>query len=351
GAVSSLTCSPANYVVPTAAETYAFADGVHPSTGAHRIIGQYAVSILEAPRQIALLPQSATVIGRSRAERVATHVGAAPDADGVRWWGGVRADSQRYDDGDLYEGIAPAGLFGVDFSRGNVVFGGYGGYGSVEQELGRNAGEFKQSDATLGGFVGWYGEQAWVSGQLSHTWLDFDVDREVVLGAATRRHGASTDGTNLSAGISAGFEFGDGAFRHGPVVSLLSQSIEIDGFTEGNPNSTALVYSDQEVDSLIASAGWQASYAINDSVRPYARVTYDRELENPAEQVFAQVQTLPGVAPYAVPGLDLDRKYATVLLGARARAFGLEADIGLTSTVGQNSARDVTAFITLGGSF
>ena len=351
GAVSSLTCSPANYVVPTAAETYAFADGVHPSTGAHRIIGQYAVSILEAPRQIALLPQSATVIGRSRAERVATHVGAAPDADGMRWWGGVRADSQRYDDGNLYEGIAPAGLFGVDFSRGNFVFGGYGGYGSVKQELGRNAGEFKQSDATLGGFVGWYGEQAWVSGQLSYTWLDFDVDREVVLGAATRRHGASTDGTNLSAGISAGFEFGDGAFRHGPVVSLLSQTIEVDGFTEGNPSSTALVYSDQEVDSLIVSAGWQASYAINDSVRPYARVTYDRELENPAEQVFAQVQTLPGVAPYAVPGLDLDRRYATVLLGARARAFGLEADIGLTSTVGRKSGKDVTTFITLGGSF
>ncbi|HZF96829.1 MAG TPA: autotransporter domain-containing protein, partial [Pseudoxanthomonas sp.] len=128
-------------------------------------------------------------------------------------------------------------------------------------------------------------------------------------------------------------------------------TIEVDGFTEGNPSSTALVYSDQEVDSLIASAGWQASYAINDSVRPYARVTYDRELENPAEQVFAQVQTLPGVAPYAVPGLDLDRKYATVLLGARTRAFGLEADIGLTSTVGQKSGKDVTAFITLGGSF
>jgi outer membrane lipase/esterase len=351
GAGSSLTCSPANYVVPTAAETYAFADGVHPTTGAHRIIGQYAVSILEAPRQVALLPQSATVIGRSRAERVATHVGAAPEADGMRWWGGVRADSQRYDDGDLYEGIAPAGLFGVDFSRGNVVFGAYGGFGSVKQELGRNAGEFKQSDATLGGFVGWYGEQAWVSGQLSYSWLDFDVDREVMLGAATRRHSASTDGTNLSAGISAGFEFGDGAFRHGPVVSLLSQTIEVDGFTEGNPSSTALVYSDQEVDSLIASAGWQASYAISDSVRPYARVTYDRELEKPAEQVFAQVQTLPGVAPYAVPGLDLDRKYATVLLGARTRAFGLDADVGLTSTVGQKSANDVTAFITLGGSF
>jgi outer membrane lipase/esterase len=51
----------------------AFADGVHPSSEAHAIISQYAVSVLEAPRQMALLPNSASMVGRSRAERVAAH--------------------------------------------------------------------------------------------------------------------------------------------------------------------------------------------------------------------------------------------------------------------------------------
>ena len=41
---------------PDAALTYAFADGVHPTGGAHAILGEYAVSVLEAPRQIAVLP-------------------------------------------------------------------------------------------------------------------------------------------------------------------------------------------------------------------------------------------------------------------------------------------------------
>ena len=351
GAMSSLTCSPANYVTPGAAETYAFADDVHPTTGAHRIIGQYAVSVLEAPRQVALLPQSATVIGRSRAERIASHVGSKPDADGMSWWGSLRADSQRFDGGDVYEGITPAGLFGVDRASGNLVFGGYGGFGSGTLDLGRNSGDFQQRDATLGGFVGWYGDQAWVSGQLSYTWLDYDIDREVVLGAATRRHSGSTEGTNLSAGISAGFEFGDGALRHGPVVGLLSQTIEVDGYSEDNFSSTAMNFQDQEVDSLIASAGWQASYALNDSVRTYLRATYDRELEEPSEQAFAQLQSMPGTAPYAVPGLDADRSYATIMLGARTQAFGMDADIGLTSTVGQKAANDVTAFVTLSSGF
>ena len=351
GAAASLTCGSANLVDPSAAETYAFADGVHPTTGAHRIIGQYAVSVLEAPRQIALLPQSATVVGRSRAERVAGHVGAKPDSDGMRWWGNLRGDSQRYLDGDAYRGVAPAGLFGVDRSSGNVVFGAYGGFGSGKLKLGRDNGEFRQRDATVGGFVGWYGDQAWVSGQLSYTWLDYDIDREVVLGAATRRHRGSTDGTNLSAGVSAGFEFGNGALRHGPVVSLLSQNIEIDGYSEDNLSSTAMNYQDQEVDSLTASAGWQANFALSDSVRGYVRATYDRELEKPSEQVFAQLQTMPDMQPYAVPGLNPERGYTTVMLGARTKAFGLAADIGLTSTVGQKAANEVTAFITLGSGF
>jgi len=351
GAVSSLTCSPANYVTPGAAENYAFADGVHPSLGAHRIIGQYATSVLEGPRQVALLPKSASVVGRARAERVAAHVGARPESDGMRWWGGLRGDSQRYDDGDLYEGTTPAALFGVDWARGATVFGVFGGYGSGRQDFGHDMGSFKQTDATLGGFVGWYGERAWVNGQVGYSWLDVDVEREIRLGRATRRHAGSTDGSNLSAGISAGFEFGQGALRHGPVASLLSQTIEIDGYAEDNPGSTALAYLDQEVDSLIASAGWQVNYALSDTFRPYARVTLDRELEKPADEVFARLQSMPGVAPYAVPGLDLDRRYGTVLLGARTRAFGLDADFGLTTTVGQKSANDVTAFVTVGTAF
>lgn len=348
---SSLTCSPATYVVPNAADIYAFADGVHPSSRAHAIVSDYALSVLEGPRQLALLPQSSAVIGRARAERVATHVDGKPETDGTRWWGGLRADSQRYDDGDLYDGITPAGTFGVDWSRGAMVFGGFGGYGSGTNDFGRNSGSFKQSDATLGGFFGWYGEQAWVSAQLSYSWISFDVDRVVQLGDTSRTHSGSPDGSNLSAGVSGGFEFGEGAFRHGPVVSLLSQQIKVDGYSESNPSSTALVYGDQDFDSLIGSAGWQVSYAVSEHMRPYARLTYDREFEKSAEEVFAQLQSMPGVAPYAVPGLDLDRDYSTLLLGARSQVFGLDADVGLSTTIGQKDARDVTGFFTLSGSF
>ena len=351
GAVSSVVCSPLNYVAPGVAETFAFADGVHPSLGAHRILGQYAASLLEAPRQIAVLPHSATVVGRARAERVAGHVATKPEADGMRWWGGVRGDSQRYDHGELYDGLTPAGLFGIDWARGDVVYGAYAGYGSGRQDFGHNRGRFKQSDTTLGGFAAWYGENAWVNGQLSYTWLGFDVDRRVQLGPSTRTHSGSADGSNLTTGLSAGFDFGEGAFKHGPVISLLSQQIKVDGYAENSTVSTALRYGDQRFDSLIGSAGWQASYATSEHFSPYARLTYDREFERSPDEAFAQLQSMPGVAPYAVPGLEFDRDYGTLLLGARTRLFGLDADLGLSTTVGQNGGSNATAFASISGSF
>jgi outer membrane lipase/esterase len=348
---SSVTCSPLNYATPNAPDVYAFADGVHPSSKAHGILSQYAVAMLEGPRQIALLPYTASVHGRARADRVASHVAGKPDGDGMRWWGDVRGDFLRYGDGDLYDGAGPMGTFGVDWSKGSWVYGAFAGYGRAKYDFGLRRGSFDESDATLGGFAGWYGDRLWANAQVSYSWISYDVDREVQLGGVTRRHSGSPDGTNLTVGASAGYEFGEGAFRHGPVVSVVSQAIEMDGYTESNVNSTALAYPDQDFDSLIGSAGWQVSYAINDHLAPYARLTVDREFEDPAEEVFAQALSLPGTAPYAVPGLDTDDSYGTLLLGARTRLFGFDANLGVNTTVNQGGGTNTTAFMTLSGNF
>jgi len=67
---SSLVCSPFTLAEPNAANTYVFADGVHPSTAAHQILGQYAISVLEAPRLQQILSHSAQTTGRARADQV-----------------------------------------------------------------------------------------------------------------------------------------------------------------------------------------------------------------------------------------------------------------------------------------
>ncbi len=345
-------CNPSTYATPDAAETYAFADGVHPSTGAHRLLSQFAISVLEAPRQIAVLPRSAAMVGRARAERIGAHLAGKPAGDGMRWWTDVRGDFQRYDDGDAYDGGGPTLTIGVDWASGNLVYGAFGGYGRQSIDWGQRRGEFDQSDATLGGFIGWYGDRAWVNGQLSYSRLGFDSDRDVQLGPATRTHRGSADGDNLGFGLNAGWDFSHGALRHGPVASLLAQRIEVDGFAESDPTlSTSLAYPQQDFDSLIGSVGWQASYAINDHVHPYARLTADREFEESAEEAFAQAQSIPGTLPFAVPGLDYDRSYGTLVFGVRTQLFGLDANVGASTTVGQTGGSDASVFATLGSGF
>ncbi|MBC7988630.1 MAG: autotransporter domain-containing protein [Luteimonas sp.] len=349
---SSLTCSPAAWASPDAPNTYLFADGVHPTSGAHRIVADLAVSALEGPRLIAVLPHSAAMVGRARADRIGAHIAGKPDSDGTRWWADARGDFQRYGDGDEYDGVGPALTGGVDWTSGNLVFGAFGGYGRQFTHFGQRRGDFEQLDATLGGFAGWYGDNAWVNGQASYTQLSYDIDREVWLGPAKRSHTGSPDGSNISVALNAGWDFEHGALTHGPVIGVLSQQIEIDGYSESQPAlSTSLAYPEQEFDSLIGNAGWQASYAINAHLKPYARLTYDREFEDAAEQAFARSQSLPGTLPYAVPGLEYDDSYGTLTFGAQTQLFGLDANMGSAVTVGQKGGNHATVFATVGRGF
>jgi len=346
---SSIACNPTSLVTPDAGTTYVFADGIHPSAATHQMLGQYALSVLEGPRLQQVLSHSAQTVGRARADQVSLHLAGRPD-DGLSWWGGVRGDVQRYDHADLYDGLAPAGLFGMDWSRDGMVLGGFAGYGRMDADFGNSKGDFTQSDTSLGLFAGWYGERAWVNGQVSYSWLSYDVTRKVQLGPATREHTGSPDGSNLTAALNAGYEFGtEGSFRHGPVAAVIWQKVKVDGYTESNPSATALGYHDQDVDSTVGRLGWQARFD-GGTLKPYAQLTYDHEFED-RQEASAWLQSVPVAGTYQVPGLKFDKDYVTATLGARMELFGLQSNVGLTTTTMQKRAKDMTLFASFSGSF
>jgi outer membrane lipase/esterase len=346
---SSLTCAPTSFVSPDAATAYAFADGVHPSSGAHQILGQYALSVLEGPRLQQVLTHSAQVIGRARADQVSTHREGASE-DGLSWWGNLRGDMQRFDHAEVYDGMAPAGLFGVDWSRDGMVLGGFAGHGRMDADFGNRGGDFKHSDTTLGLFGGWYGSSAWLNAHVSHSWLDYDVQREVHLGPATRIHAGSPEGSNLTVALNAGYEFGqEQGLRHGPVAGVIWQKTKLDGYLESNPSASALGYADQDVDSTVGRLGWQARFT-GGMVQPYVQATYDHEFEDD-RQASAWLQTMPEVGSYVVPGLSRDKSYGTVVLGARINLGGLQSTVGVTTAVGKKDVTEASLFAGFSGSF
>ena len=349
----SLTCNPTSLVSPDAPQTYLFADGVHPASGAHRALADLAIAAIEGPRQMAVLPHSAAATGRNRAQRLGAQVANRGDAEGARWWTDLRGDFQRYAHGDHYDGTGPALMAGMDWGRDGLTYGGFVGYGVQGNDWGARRGNWDQSEASIGGYVGWSSEAGgWVSAQLSYTRIDFDIERQVPLGPVLRTHEGSTDGSSIALAVQGGWEFGEGALRHGPVLGVVAQRVEVDGFGESEPAlSTSLAYADQEFDSTVGSAGWQLSYAINDGLAPYARLTVDREFEDEARQAFARSQSIAGSASYAVPGVAYDQSWATLTFGARTRLFGLDADIGASVNNGQKGGKHAMVYASIGAGF
>src|SRR5690606_34609587 len=274
----SLTCNPGTYVSPGADRNYLFADGVHPSSAGHRAIADLAMAQIEGPRQIAVLPRSAAMTGRGRAERVGAQLPSLAGQEGRRWWADLRGDFQRYGHGDNYDGAGPALTAGLGWGSGGLAYGGFVGYGRQANDWGQRRGNWDQTEATLGGFAGWQSETgAWIGGQLSYTRLDIDSQRQVPIGPALRVHRGDTDGSNLTAALHAGWNLGEGALSHGPVLGLVAQRVEIDGFAESDPaSSSSLAFADQDFDSLVGSIGWQASYASNGILALYAGLTVVR---------------------------------------------------------------------------
>ena len=351
----SLTCNPNTYVSPGAPDTYLFADGVHPTSRTHALVAQAATAMIEAPRQVGALPHVASSVGRARADMVNAHASRGEDGDATRWWVDGRYDGQRYGpDGsaDLYDGGGGTLTVGVDWARGNLVYGAFGGWGHQIMDWGLRRGDFRQDDASIGGYLGWSNDRAWVRGQLSYTQLDYELNRKVRLGPATRAYDSDTDGDNVSAGVSAGWTFGDGAFRHGPVVGLLSQRISIDGFEEERPGeSTSLAFGKQDVDSLVGSAGWQAVFNAGGTFEPFVRLTWDREFENDANQVAARAQSIAGSLPYVVPGVEFDDSYGTFTYGSVTRLGGMELIGGSALTIGHQDGSDASFFLSVRGQF
>ena len=345
----SISCTPTEFANPGAANNYVFADGVHPSSRTHEILSQYAISVIEGPRQPQLVARSAQASGRARIDQVAGHLNAEA-ANGTHWWGGLRADQQRYDSARQFDGIAPAGLFGVDWVRDGRAVGLFAGLGRMEADFGNSGGDFTLSEATLGAFASWSNDGLWADGQVSYSWLDADLNRQVNLGPAQRVHSSSTDGTNLAVAVNVGWEFGEGALRHGPVVGVSYQDIELDGFAEAAGTATALGFADTQMTSFVGRVGWQVNID-GGHFQPYARVTWDTEFEDEPEQARAMLLSQPGMGYYRTPGVAFDTEYGTAVTGARFNVGSLQANMGVSATFGASGGGDISAFATIGGSW
>jgi outer membrane lipase/esterase len=340
---NSQFCLPTNYVNTTAAETYLFADGVHPTTGAHRIVAQFVQAMIEGPAVLSML---AEVPLRTRAGHLRTlEDGLATAALGQlgRWQLFVSGDKGNF---DIERGTGSAGLGSENesFALGTTVrateavtLGAAFGLNRSESSFGGGMGSFETEDRSLSLFG--TARSGGLHGTLILTLADIrfdDVRRTFRLGNLDRVASASPDGSNASAHLALGYDFRMGRLSIGPTVSMTHQNVEINAFSEEGGGSSNLRIADQKRRSEVWSAGLRASYDLGGGWTPWVRVTADKERRDDVRFVTATPVSLASGNSYDIPGYVSDTSFMTAAVGIRGQ---VTPGIGLSAAYYRVSGR------------
>jgi outer membrane lipase/esterase len=316
---SSITCTPATLVAPNAAQTYLFADDVHPTPAGHLIIAEYVTAEIEAPQQIGLLGEAPLQVEqanfRALDSRMLSGVGA-PRAQN-------KFDTYAIYDYGNYDRSGDAGggrsytntvLLGGDMKVSDRMLVGLAfGYTDDKSSLGNSAGSFKLEEATLTAYAG-YGEGPWYLGAtLGGGGLDYrDIDRNITLGAENRTETGSTNGTHFMGRVLGGYWFNYESWIHGPFLRVTYQQATVDAFAETGTSSSAMTFGQQQRNSLASSLGWQADGNLG-WARPWARVSWEKDYNNDDRTVRAGLVSMPGT--FALPVFKMDSSYALFNVG------------------------------------
>ena len=331
--ISSQFCGPTNLVAPNAPQTFLFADSVHPTTAVQAIVAQFTESLIEGPTQYSLLAEEPlrTRASHMRAINDGLLEGRAAPVGKLNVF--ASGDGGKF---DIDSGIGNSGL-NSDLSAGavgvtirasdSVLLGIAYGQARAKATFGQDAGGFRTREqlVSLFGSLRWGGFYG--TGVFSVSNVDFrDMRRNIALGPVVRTAEASTDGSNGSAYLSAGYDFQVGRLTVGPTVAVTMQNVTVNAFDESGAGSANLHIAQQTRHSEVWSGGVRASLLMG-AWSPWVRVTADRERRDDARFVTASPLSLATGNSYDIQAYAPDRSFIT-------SAIGLNGVIGDRITLG-----------------
>lgn len=319
---SALECTPATLRDPNGAQTWLFADAIHPTTAAAQIVAAAAASMIEGPAKIGVLAEAPLAVEQATFRaidgRMISALGAPGSPGRLEAWASYDYGSTDFD-GRFVSGSADVNTVtaGGDMKLADRVLAGVAfGYSDNQGDFGGGSGGYKLGETSATAYVGYGGGPWYVGATLGAGDLDFrDVHRNFDLGALARREGGEARGWHLMGSVLGGYWFDYAGWQHGPFVRFAYQEIHVKAFSERGSDSTALSYGEQERKSFISTLGWQVAGQVA-NVRPFARIAWEFEGKDDERFVTATPVGLAGT--YSVPVIRPDDNYVRYLLGASA---------------------------------
>ena len=339
--VSLLACAPAGSgspvtYAPGTNDTYLFADGKHPSGAAHAMLASVVTATLAAPIQVSLACQAGEAAVAAHRSAVAAQQlsNMALESRAGQWRSYVLAHSgQRGIDAPPRLGEAEADeqavTLGFEHRAADDLW--WGAAVSMGRHDDSASGVDLDSDTTAGSLHGtWRMGTIHVSGAVNLGRTRLDIERSIALGPAVSLERGSTAGSQLGVDVGLGWIIDAlETVRHGPVIGLSWLDQEVDGYRESGQTPTAMNFSTFERGSLVVRGGYRIAGEDEVSgllVRPYAAVSYERELEDDPVSVSAGSNTMAG--RFTADGFKPPRGWISADLGV-AVSLGGQASIVL----------------------
>lgn len=341
---------------PALLDQYLFyVDRVHLTSKGFEIVGRYAVRQLEAPLHF----QAQTDLGLETARAFGSTMLGRLDLSNARNGGGdgglnfyvtgsfggrdhaASATNLGYD-------LDVVGVTaGIEYDVGpGAVFGAAANYSKPKAGMNNGNGALEGEAIQLGIYGGWAGAGGgFVEAYAGYGWLDVENERLAVIDGIE----GETDGTAVTAGAKAGYLFGLGGWRVGPVIGVQHARAELDAYTETGDPVLTLNVADQDVKALVGSAGIEARSELDMgglAVMPYVALTAEKDFEGDSRVIrYAGTASPTIVNSFVLPDRSEDI-YARLTGGAN---FTLGERIALqvngTTSFRQDSGDNFSGFV------
>ncbi len=319
---NSFFCGPTNLVAGNAAQTYLFADGVHPTTASQAIIAQFVESLIDGPMQYSLLAEAPLRTRASLVRSINDGLLSGRHSEVGKFTAFAAADGASF---DVDAGGGTPGLESslnsiavgvtVRASEG-ITLGAAYGRSRLGASFGHEKGNFgtKENAISLFGSLKWggfYGTGIVSLADIKYT----DTQRKIVLGPVTRVATSNPEGNNVSSYWTAGYDFALGRFMIGPAATLTTANVEVNQFDESGAGAANLRIGAQKRRSEVWGLGARASVNLG-AWTPWIRVTADKERRDDARFVTATpISMIATGSSYDLPAYASDSNFVTTVAG------------------------------------
>lgn len=347
---SSVECGPDDLANENANNSYFFADSIHPTGRAHRMIADYANAIVTAPTQVSVLPHIATQAGLATNERLQTHINQRQSnnyaTQSISPEGWVSANVNALDVAGFDSSGNAQILFGLDFAHSdipNAMSGIYANLSQSELNSKDRSGLDEVDFDELG--IGLYHShnlgKVQLNGALGYGTIDMEVNRKVRLDDYTQDYKSDVDGSRYYASLQAGYPMLFNGTTLTPYLGATANRVKLDAIKESGPSDPlAMQFDKQKYNTVYGTLGVKGSSRLSNNLNVFGDVHYQKQLDDNHKEVTARLNTLSDIS-FKTPKADFDDDSFGASLGLSRQFKSFFGSAGVSYASGDDD--DITS--------